>query len=127
MFEQHDVLTQLHAEDLKSSEFRLLCKEDCHLKLAIGFSCPAYYLFWPPPIVSMPPHQWRTQDSSGAWAKSTHAQAICLALVMENIYACKLTHAMRALTLEATQIWCLLQTGARARAQGRRALGLPLG
>jgi len=39
MFEQHDVLTQLHAEDFKCSEFRLLCKEDCHLELAIGFSC----------------------------------------------------------------------------------------
>jgi len=72
------------------------------------------------------PNQWRTQDSSGVWAKSTHAQAICLPLVMENVYACKLTHAMRALTLEATQIWCLLQTEARARAQGRRALGPPL-
>ena len=70
--------------------------------------------------------QWRIQDSSGAWAKSTHAQAICLALVMENVYACKLTHAMRALTLAATQIRCLLQTGARAHAQGRRALGPPL-
>ena len=67
--------------------------------------------------------QWRIQDSSGAWAKSTHAQAICLALVMENVYACKLTHAMRALTLA---VWCLLQTGAQARAQGRRALGPPL-
>jgi len=65
-----------------------------------------------------PTVQWRTQDSSGAWAKSTHAQAICLTLVIENVYACKLTHAMRTLTLEATQIWCLLQTGARARAQG---------
>ena len=49
--------------------------------------------------------QWRIQDSSGAWAKSTHAQAICLALVMENVYACKLTHAMRALTLAATHVW----------------------
>ena len=87
MFEQHDVLTQLHAEDLKSSEFRLLCKEDCHLKLAIGFSCPAYYLFWPPPIVSMPPHQWRTQDSrslgqvyprTGYLPCSCHGERICM-------------------------------------------------